>query len=417
MLWSGCGNPNEPTPQPGAPTIACPANVTVRGVPGSGQAVTYPPATVTGGASPVTTTCTPASGAPFSVGTTAVACTAVDASARQAQCSFSVTLTPLLLSVTKYVAFGDSLTEGENGRFAVLGLGFIDPTTTYPVRLQALLNSEYPGQSITVPNYGVSGEPIEDGLGRLPGVLSREHPGALLLLDGYNNLYGQCPFGSSGTAACAQAISDVAFGIRDMIRTGRGPEYGVRYIFVSTLTPPGPYLGGGHDRRIAGDAIVRANTQISAMVRAEGATLVDPYPSSSVTSRSRSDGLHRVRPGTRRSQSRSSTNHNTVTSACPDRIRDGTMAERLAGKTVFTRRRPARARNGYTRARARVRDRRRRQWSESLWAVADCDGTARCAQPRPGCHNAVARHQPSPTSPLRAPRHDPWRPPQEWSRR
>jgi lysophospholipase L1-like esterase len=276
-LLSGCGSPNEPTPQPGAPTIACPANVTVRGVPGGIQAVTYPAPTVTGGAPPVTTTCTPASGASFSVGSTAVACTAVDASARQAQCSFSVTLTALVLSVTKYVAFGDSLTEGENGRFAVLGLGFIDPTATYPVKLQALLNTEYPGQSITVPNRGKSGEPIEDGLARLPGVLSQEHPGALLLLDGYNNLLGSCRPGSSGTAACAQAITDVAFGIRDMIKIGRRTEYGVKYIFVSTLTPPGLYRGG-NDRRIAGDAIVEANRQISGMVRAEGATLVDTYP-------------------------------------------------------------------------------------------------------------------------------------------
>jgi len=278
VLWSGCGNPNEPTPQPGAPTIACPANVTVRGVSGSGQAVTYPPATVTGGASPVTTTCTPASGAPFSVGTTAVACTAVDASARQAQCSFSVTLTPLLLSVTKYVAFGDSLTEGENGRRLTLGLGFIDPTATYPVYLESMLNNEYPGQSITVPNRGKSGDPVEEGIAKLPGVLAAEHPGALLLLMGYNNLLFPCAPGLSNTPECAQAISNVSFGMRDLIRIGKRPEYGVRYIFVSTLTPPGQFLGGPSDRRIANDAIVRANTGITNMVRSEGATLVDTYP-------------------------------------------------------------------------------------------------------------------------------------------
>src|SRR5882672_10726348 len=107
VLSSGCGSPMGPTPQQGAPTIACPANITVRGVAGGTQAVTYPAPTVSGGAQPVTTTCTPASGASFSVGTASVSCTAADASARQAQCSFTVTITPLLLSVTKYVAFGD----------------------------------------------------------------------------------------------------------------------------------------------------------------------------------------------------------------------------------------------------------------------------------------------------------------------
>jgi lysophospholipase L1-like esterase len=202
----------------------------------------------------------------------------MDAASRQAQCSFTVTLTPMLVSVTKYMAFGDSLTEGENGRFAVLGLGFIDPTATYPVKLQSLLNTEYPGQSITVSNRGISGEPVEDGLVRLPGELAREHPGALLLLDGYNNLLGSCPFGSPRTGACTQAISAVVFGIRDMIRIGRRPEYGVKYIFVSTMTPPGQFSGGPKDRRIANDAIVQANGGIVNMVRTEGATLVDTYP-------------------------------------------------------------------------------------------------------------------------------------------
>ena len=278
VLLGGCGSPNEPAPTPGAPTISCPANMTVHGVPGSGQAVTYPPATVSGGTSPVTTTCTPASGTSFNVGTTAVSCTAVDANSRQAQCSFTVTSTPLLLSVTKYVAFGDSLTEGENGRRLTLGLGFIDPAATYPVYLQSMLNAEYPGQSITVPNRGKSGDTVGIGIEKLPGVLAAEHPGALLLLMGYNDLLFPCAPGLSNTAECGQAITNVSFGMRDLIRIGKRPEYGVRYIFVSTLTPPGQFLGGPSDRRIANDAIVRANTGIANMVRSEGVTLVDTYP-------------------------------------------------------------------------------------------------------------------------------------------
>lgn len=279
-VWSSaCGSPTDPTPQPGAPTIACPANITVRGVPGGTQAVMYPAPTVTGGAPPVTTTCTPASGASFSVGTASVSCTAADASARQAQCSFTVTITPLLVSVTKYVAFGDSLTEGQNGRSGLRGERFIDTPNAYPTKLQSMLNVEYPGQGITVPNYGHGGQPVGDGANNdLEIALAKEKPGALLLLDGYNNLLFPCAPGVSGTAACGQAITDVAFGIRDLIRIGRRPEYGVKYILVSTLTPPGQFLGGPSDRRIANDAIVRANTQISGMVRAEGATLVDTYP-------------------------------------------------------------------------------------------------------------------------------------------
>jgi lysophospholipase L1-like esterase len=278
VLLGGCGSPNEPGPTPAGPAISCPANMTVHGVPGSGQAVTYPPATVTGGTSPVTTTCTPASGSSFNVGTTAVSCTAVDAASRQAQCSFTVTSTPLLVSVTKYLAFGDSLTIGENGREGLRGERIVDVPNAYPTKLQSMLNLEYPGQAITVPNYGKGGEPVGDSANdRLEGALARERPGAVLLLDGYNNL-GSCTPGASNTPQCGQAIVDVAFGIRDLARIAKRTEYGVRYIFVSTMTPPGPYLGIGRDRRIANDAIVRANGEIAKMVRSEGVILVDTYP-------------------------------------------------------------------------------------------------------------------------------------------
>lgn len=266
-------------PTPGAPTIACPANVTVRGVPGGTQPVTYPAPVVTGGAAPVNATCTPGSGAPFTVGTTGVACTAVDAKSRQAQCSFSVTLTPLLLSVTKFVAFGDSFTEGEDGRTARLGFGFafIDPTGTYPVLLQTLLNNEYPGQSIVVLNRGRSGEPVDVGRQRLPGVLAADRPGALLLLDGYNDLLASCAPTDGTSAQCAATTTEVVAGIRKMIQTAKIPTYGISYVFVSTMTPPGTYISGT-DRRIAGTAIVQTNTKLASMVPAEGAILVDPYP-------------------------------------------------------------------------------------------------------------------------------------------
>ncbi len=184
----------------------------------------------------------------------------------------------MLVSVTKYMAFGDSLTEGEDGRRLTLGTGFIDPTATYPVKLQSRLNSEYPGQSITVVNRGKSGEHIEEGLTRLPGELSQHRPGALLLLHGYNNLLDECRVGFSASGTCTQKISDVVFGIRDMIRIAKRPQYAISYVFVSTMTPPGQFLGGPSDRRIANDAIVRTNTGITNTVRAEGATLVDTYP-------------------------------------------------------------------------------------------------------------------------------------------
>src|SRR5689334_19972325 len=208
LALSGCSSPNEPAPQPAAPTITCPSSMTTRGVSGSGQTVTYPAATVSGGAAPVTTNCTPASGSSFNIGTTAVSCTAVDAASRQAQCSFTVTLTPMLVSVTKYLAFGDSLTEGQNGRAGLRGERVVDVPNAYPTKLQSMLNLEYPGQGITVPNYGYGGQPIDDkAIGWLQKALADEKPGAVLLLDGYNNMFSTCAPGVSNSSECSQKIT------------------------------------------------------------------------------------------------------------------------------------------------------------------------------------------------------------------
>ena len=275
LLLAGCDSPVKPTPD--APTIACPANVTVRGVAGGTQPVTYPAPVVTGGAAPVNVTCTPGSGTPFTVGTSAVACNATDATFHQAQCSFTVTLTALLLSVTKFVAFGDSFTEGQNGRPGLRGERFVDVPNAYPTKLQFMLNVEYPGQGIVVSNRGKGGELVDDGRLRLVGVLAQEQGGALLLLDGYNDLLNWCKPQDANSAQCAATINDVVAGLRKMIQIGKVPSYGIKYIFVSTLTPPGPYLGG-EDRRIAGQAIIQTNAKLAPMIQSEGAVVVDPYP-------------------------------------------------------------------------------------------------------------------------------------------
>jgi lysophospholipase L1-like esterase len=270
-LAAACGStPTGPTTT--APQIVCPADVTVRGITGSAQAATYPAATVSGGASPVTVTCNPASGSSFPLGKTSVSCTASDAQARQSTCAFNVTLTAATLSVTKFDALGDSLTEGENGRLA-----FLDSPNAYPTKLQTLFDTTYPGQGITVINRGISGWPIERTVEELPGDLAVDRPEGALFLSGYNNLYNACGNGPTNTTACRAAMDTVQFGIRDCIRRSR--EFSVAYIFVSTLTPPGPVLpGAAHDRRISNDAIVQANARIRQVVAGEGVVLVDSYP-------------------------------------------------------------------------------------------------------------------------------------------
>ena len=250
--------------------------MTIRGVPGGGREVRFSAPATRGGTLPLSVACTPASGALFPAGQTPVACTVMDGQGRQAGCSFSVTLTTLLLDVTRFIAFGDSVTAGENGRPGLVN-GFIDFPNIYPLKLEQLLNGEYPDQGIVVINRGAGGDPVERSVEKLPGILEADRGGALLLLDGYNNLLAECSPGHSDSGACARKIDDVVTGLRQCIRIAQVSAYGIKYVFVSTITPPGPFAGGPRDRRIAADAVVRTNAAISAMVRGEGAILVDTY--------------------------------------------------------------------------------------------------------------------------------------------
>jgi lysophospholipase L1-like esterase len=276
MLMVGCGGKGPgpgpgPTPQPTAPAITCPADLTVREVRGVTQAVTYTAPATTGGASPVTVTCNPASGSDFRLGTTPVSCAASDAQARTASCSFTVTLTGFTISAAKFLTVGDSLTEGENGRPA-----FLDVANAYPTKLQGALDAAYPGQNLRVINRGISGWPIERTAEELPGELAADRPDAVLLLSGYNNLLNECGGGPVNTGDCGEAFNAIRSGVREVIRKSK--EWKVGYVFVATLTPPGPVTPGSRDRHISNDAIVEANVRIRQIVAAESATLVDVYP-------------------------------------------------------------------------------------------------------------------------------------------
>lgn len=265
----GGGGGNSPTPVANAPQIACPADVTVSEVATLTQDVTFPAPTVTDGTAPVNTTCDPASGTSFPLGSTKVNCTARDAQSREASCSFNVTLKGFALSAKKFDAIGDSLTAGEIGV-----AGIVDPPNSYPTKLQALLDTYYPGQGMTVINRGESGQRIEKTEESIPKIVATDRPDAVLLLGGYNNLTMPCATGLANTQACRDAIDFVAVYTRDCIRRVKETNVGVKYIFVSTMTPPGP--SGG--KRIDKDAIIEVNRRVRQYIASERATLVDSHP-------------------------------------------------------------------------------------------------------------------------------------------
>ena len=269
-LGLGCGNDNPIAPgfapAPAAPELTCPADITETGVTGLSRAVTYSPPSPSGGHPPVTSSCAPDSGSVFPLGTSLVTCNAQDSLGQRRTCSFNVTLAPLRISAMRFVAFGDSLTEGENGNSIDgpcpqgYGVQCVDAANSYPTRLAKLLRDEFPTQEFTVVNAGIGGRRAEDDVARLPGVLAPPRPDALLLLHGFNDLL------RSGD----EAVTEVIRAQRDMIRIAK--QSGVRYVFVSTLVPSGPGF-----RKIDPQDIRDVNDGLRVMVPAEGAVLVDTY--------------------------------------------------------------------------------------------------------------------------------------------
>ncbi len=271
-LAGACSSPAGPAPPPPseAPVINCSASVSVDDVTSTLMAVSYPAPSIAGGAPPVEVACSPASGTEFPLGDTRVTCTASDVRNRQATCSFVVTLRHRELAITRLLAFGDSLTEGENGRPVNFVPFFVDLPNAYPTILQEFFRARIPGQQITVINAGRGGERVTDNDERLKSSIAAHQPQVLLLLHGANDVIAEVP------------ASAIASAVRDFIDTAR--ERGVQYVFVSTLPPvaPGNCLPQPAVIRCRGnddsqELLLETNQRLRTVVPANGAHLVDPY--------------------------------------------------------------------------------------------------------------------------------------------
>ena len=185
---SGCGGrkgPIEPTPPPEL-GLTCPPHIDATANDGVEADVTFE-AAPKGGTPPITVECSPTAGG-FPVGETHVVCQARDAASHTASCDFLVVVVvPPKLAVTRFDAFGDSITEGVVSLAPTL-LSRLAMPDAYPAKLEALLASRYTGQTFSVINRGIGGERLETGRKRLPGVLDEDHPEVLLLLEGINNI-------------------------------------------------------------------------------------------------------------------------------------------------------------------------------------------------------------------------------------
>ncbi len=193
----------------------------------------YPSPTITGGTQPVNLMCSPESGTVFVKGATAVTCVATDSIQRQATCGLTVTVNvpapPVpVLQGTKFLAFGDSLTRGENGCddfCAESSIQNIIPGHEYPTLLQQLLAARYTTQNVVVVESGKGGETAQQGSDRLPAELANTSPDALLLLEGVNDFH----------PANGRTEREVIDSLRQDI--GIAKAAGVKQVFLSTLPP------------------------------------------------------------------------------------------------------------------------------------------------------------------------------------
>ena len=142
---------------------------------------------MSGGQQPVTAGCSPHSGSAFDIGSTRVTCGASDALQQTANCAFQVTvLGPPKLAVTRFLAFGDSITAGVVS--SSTGGTRLDVHNAYPARLQRGLASRYLTQNMRVINAGMPGEEASEAVGRFNADLGRYRPEVALLMEGTNDL-------------------------------------------------------------------------------------------------------------------------------------------------------------------------------------------------------------------------------------
>ena len=292
VLSVGCGgdtSPTAPTPPPGTPTAAlmsCPPSVERQSVDALPVTIPWDLPTVAG-VRVDKGSCSPVSGTAFPIGTSTVTCIA-DQPMLASSCSFSIIITPPdpALRFTRFMAFGDSITEGFVGdSFLAPGVTAreipallraaggrpipgisraVQPLSSYPAQLHNLLTPAYATQTLSVANEGLSGERAAQGVSRLTASLLAGQPEVLMLFEGFNDIdlaFVNRPPGDESPIDVAPIAADV----RTMVVNAQ--ERGVE-VLLATLTP----TTSAREESDPGShaAIAALNTEIRAMASALG---------------------------------------------------------------------------------------------------------------------------------------------------
>lgn len=176
------------------------------------------------------------------------------------------------LSISKILAFGDSLTEGEAtpsdfNPFFVHPTNDPGPAKGYPYKLLTLLTQRYPRQTMAVYNGGYGGRFLNaDALDKpdrtLDEFLDAFHPEVMILLHGTNDV-NQVTVDVKAVAALAGILIDKA--------QSRGTK-----VILSSLPPRIP--GGNPNRALDPAPLVPYNAELAALAAQKGVPFVDIYP-------------------------------------------------------------------------------------------------------------------------------------------
>ncbi len=251
-------SPTQPTSiltSPDTALMLCPASIQRQSVDALPVQVTWPLPTVAG--IPVDKgSYAPAPGTSFPIGTSTVTFTA-DNTSLGGSCSFIVTITPPdpKLLFTRFMAFGDSITEGFVGN-AFLPAGVsprdipallraargrpipgisqaVQPLNSYPAQLQNLLTPTYHAQIIVIANEGRSGERASEGASRVVSSLLSTQPEVVMLLEGFNDIDAALADRPLGVTTPID-VSPIADELRSIVE--RVQEHGAA-VLLATLTP------------------------------------------------------------------------------------------------------------------------------------------------------------------------------------
>ena len=215
--------------------------------------------------------------------------TASDGLSRTASCTFGVTISKIpQLSRVRFLAFGDSITEGEvtapGSLFSLDGAPLssrqvVVPSAAYPTVLAKLLQARYTAQAdnIAVINAGLGGEKAVNARNRFIAALNNFRPEAVLLMEGSNDIAR----GEDGAASAA------AGEIRNMAAEAR--LRGMR-VFIATPAPGRPNLS----KTIQPILLLDYSNRMRAVAGSEGAVMVDVYQAllGNVFTYIGGDGLH-----------------------------------------------------------------------------------------------------------------------------